>query len=357
MNRKITAGLAFLLNTFLFATSYAVSKGTLERIDPIVFSFFVMMMLVPAALVILVFSWRQLSREIVKSGFLLGSCLCLGLFTIYIALKYNTATSTAFYPSLNGFVAAFVAWLFLRQPVNRGTWLAGIVSVGGAALLIVNSPMGGARGALIAFIGGLICTFYVFLADREQRDKTAYWPLFGVELLTMAMWASLAVLLFGDWQMVHPALPKDLWAILYIAAGTIFLPTLITVLLQKYISPVTVSFIYILEPVLGAIVATVYLREVLPLNGYLGGGLIVVGALIHTWSMATVPISEAGRRPSQALFDQRLQILRLVALGYPLLCFGAGLFLVYRLGGFPPLAWRELYRLGPQLSIYLRQGR
>src|SRR5579859_1420864 len=116
-NMKITAGLAFLLNTFLFATSYAVSKGTLARIDPIIFSFLVMMALVPVALGILAFSWSHLSREVVKSGFVLGSCLCLGLLMIYIALKYNSATSTAFYPSLNGFVAAVFAWCFLRHPI------------------------------------------------------------------------------------------------------------------------------------------------------------------------------------------------------------------------------------------------
>src|SRR5207245_5458653 len=63
-----------------------------------------------------------------------------------------------------------------------------------------------------------------------------------------------------------------------------FLPTLITVLLQNHISPVTVSFIYTLEPVLGAVVANFYLNETLPIAGYLGGGLVVLGAVLHTWS-------------------------------------------------------------------------
>ncbi len=115
---KLVAGLAFLLNTILFATYYSVAKEALGRIDPIVFSFFEMTSLVPVAFCLILFSWKDMNRTVVKRGIFLGSWLCLALFTIAIALKYTTATSTAFFPSLNGFLAALIAWFFLRQPVR-----------------------------------------------------------------------------------------------------------------------------------------------------------------------------------------------------------------------------------------------
>ncbi len=356
MKMKIVACLAFLLNTFLFGTYYSVAKEALGRIDPIVFTFLVMTSLIPIGLVMVIVSWKNMTKEAVKSGFVLGSCLCLGLFTLSVALKYNSATSTAFFPSLNGLLAAVISLVFLRQHISKATWFAGVVSVIGAILLILNSSIGGIRGALIAFIGGLFCTLYVFLADHEQRKQASYWPLFGVELLTMAGWANLVALLFGDWHAVHPALPKDLWIVLYIAVGTTFLPILITVLLQKHISPVTVSFIYILEPILGAIAANIYLRETLPLDGYIGGGLVVAGAIIHTWGMAERPANRLALHRRFSLASQRLQSSWIGILGYPLICFGIGLFVVYRLGGFPPSSWRELYRLGPSLSSLVQQG-
>lgn len=356
MKMKIVACLAFLLNAFLFGTYYSVSKAALGRIDPIVFTFFVMTSLIPAGLVIVVLSWRQMTRAAVKSGFVLGSCLCLGLFTLAVALKYNSATSTAFFPSLNGLLAAVFAGLFLRHTISKATWFAGLVSVIGAILLIMNASMGGLRGALIAFIGGLFCTFYVFLADHEQKDKAPNWPLFGVELLTMAIWANLVALLFGNWQAVHPAIPGDIWSILYIAFGTTFLPILITVALQKHISPVTVAFIYILEPILGAIAANIYLKEILPLDGYIGGGLVVAGVLIHTWGTAEQPGSGITLHQRFSLLGQQLQSSWIGVLGYPLICFATGLFVVHRLGGFPPAAWRELYRLGPMLLSLVQQG-
>ena len=353
MKMKIIAGLAFLLNTLLFGSYYSVAKEALERVDPIVFTFFVMMTLVPPAICIIAFSWRQMNREAVKSGFLLGSCLCLGLFTLAVALKYNSATGTAFFPSLNGLLAAICTWIFLRQPISKGTWFAGLVSVSGAVLLMLNASIGGARGALIAFIGGLFCTFYVFLADHEQKGQTAYWPLFGVELLTMGLWGSLIALLFGNWQVVHFALPKDLWVVLYIGIGTTLLPTIFTVWLQKYISPITVSFIYILEPILGALVAFLYLHEVLPLDGYIGGLLVVAGVVIHTWGTVERP---------QRLRVERMQPVAISAgqtswfnaLVYPMVCSLGGVLLIYKLGGLPPAAWYELVSVGPQLPALLQ---
>jgi drug/metabolite transporter (DMT)-like permease len=286
---KMVALLAFFLNVLCFATYYAVAKEALNRIDPIIFTYFEMMTLVPVAIIIIICSWKHITAAIVKRGMLLGSSLCLALFTIAIALKYTTATSVAFYPALNGLLAAVFAWFFLRQPMRKSTWFAGVLSVVGVGLLVFNSSMGGWRGSLIAFLGGLFFTVYVFLSDSPgefSESKHAHWPLFGIELLTMALWGNLVVLLFGDWHAVHPSLPKDIWVVLYVAGVCTFVPTLIAAAMQRFITPVTVSFIYILEPVLGAFIAAYYLHEMLPLAGYIGGLLLVLGALVHTCGTA-----------------------------------------------------------------------
>lgn len=356
MRMKLIAGCGFLLNTIFFATYYSVTKEALNRIDPIIFTFFEMVSLAPAGLLIILFSWKDINRAVVKRGILLGSMLCLALFTIAIALKYTTATSTAFFPALNGFVAALIAWMLFREPLTRRTWLAGALSVGGAAILIFSSSMGNFRGTLIAFLGGLFYTGYVFLSDHEQKNEQAHWPLFGVELLTTAVWANLVALLFGDWQAVHPALPKDIVVVLYVAFACTFLSTLITVLLQKHISPVTVSFIYILEPVLGALMANLYLGEVLSVQGYMGGALVVLGSIVSIWSS----IGQGGeKRADKQLVARDVGNVRgswVSILLYPGLGCVLGALLLMRLGGMPPVAWDEVYRIWPQISQDFQQG-
>jgi drug/metabolite transporter (DMT)-like permease len=345
---RFIAGCAFLLNTILFATYYSVTKEALGRIDPIIFTFFEIVSLVPAGLLIILCSWKHLSRAVVKRGILLGSMLCLALFTIAIALKYTTATSTAFFPALNGFVAALIAWALFREAMKGATWLAGILSLAGAALLIFTSSAGNFRGTLIAFLGGLFYTGYVFLCDHEQKDEQAQWPLLGIELLTTAVWANLIALLFGNWQAVHPVLPRDIWLILYVSVACTFIPTLITVRLQTYISPVSISFIYILEPVLGAIIANLYLGEILSVQGYVGGALVVLGALVNTWA-------SMGRPARRRLRGQATQsrVWWVSALLYPGAGFLVGAILLLRLGGLPPTSWNEVSRIWPRLSQYL----
>src|SRR5947209_16531950 len=134
-----------------------------------------MVTLLPAGICILILTRKDVSKALVKRGVLVGSWLCLALFTIAIALKYTSATSTAFFPALNGFLAAFIAWLFLQQPITKATWFAGLLSLVGAALLMMNSTVGGARGSLIAFLDGLFFTGYVFMSEREQKDQAEEW--------------------------------------------------------------------------------------------------------------------------------------------------------------------------------------
>ena len=360
MKLKGIACLLFFLNTALFATYYSISKEAMGRIDPIVFSFFEMILLVPVAVCILIWTWQDVNRAVVKHGVILGSWLCLSFFTIAIALKYTTATSTAFFPSLNGLLAAFIAWFLLRQPIKKSTWVAGIISVIGTVLLISVTSVGGWRGTLIAFLGGVFFTFYVFLADHEQKDIPNPWSLFAVETLTMAVCATFIALLFGNWQAVHPSLPKDGLVLLYIAGATTFLPILITVTMQKHISPVTVSFIYILEPVLGALFANLYLHETLPPIGYLGGGLVVIGAVIHTTGIA-LPSTEKRLRKSISTTQRRqpkqLYYVKPIAITIAFTLFLAAEFaLLYSLGGFPPRSWLALYRLWPHLSTLAQSG-
>ncbi len=356
MRMKLIAGSAFLLNTILFATYYAVTKEALGRIDPIIFTFFEMVSLAPAGLLIVLCSWKQVTRALVKRGILLGSTLCLALFTIAIALKYTTATSTAFFPALNGFVAALIAWALFRQPPGGATWLAGVLSLAGAALLIFTSSMGNFRGTLIAFLGGLFYTGYVFLSDHEQKDERGQWPLFGIELLTTALWANLVALLFGNWQAVHAIWPKDLWVVLYVSTACTFIPTLLTVLFQKYISPVTVSFIYILEPVLAALIANLYLGEVLPVPGYVGGGLVVLGALINTWGTLGGFTEKRAERQYASREVRGARPSWVSMLLYPGLGCLLGAVLLYRLDGVPPTSWSELTRVWPRIGQYLQEG-
>ncbi len=291
---KTIAYSSFFFNVLLFATYYAASKDALFRIDPVMFAGFELIVLLPVALGI-VWLWRkQLSKNVITRGVLLGSCLGGVFFSLAVALKYTTATETAFFPCLNGIFAAIVSWAVLRQRVSLWTWGAALLAMLGMALMI-GAPLHTTewRGDVAAFLGGMTYTGYIFLVDALLVDHSpdgsaqlALWPVLGVQLLTLCALALVCIFLFGNWQAVRPQMPKDLWAVLWVGM-TVLLPTITSPFMQKYVDPTTIAFIYILEPLISAVVAFLYLGEVLSLHSYIGAGLVLVAALSQT-AMSTL---------------------------------------------------------------------
>lgn len=289
MKKTAAYGLA-LLNVMLFATYYSVEKEALSRFEPVVFVCGVMLLLLPAGLGLLISARNTVNQDVLMRGSLLGA----GLFGVNIllagALQHTSATATAFFPCLNGIIAALFCWLVLRRSLHKLTWLAAMLAVIGMGLMMADHPLfsqqGEWRGDLLALFGGVLYTGYIFLVGSLLIAYTATRPsawrsILGAQFLSMAALAVLTALLFGDWHALHP-LPVDLWALLYVAGAIILLPTLIGAFMQKYVEPVTVSFIYILEPILSAVVAFFYLHEFFSPTMYAGEVLVLFGVMLQT---------------------------------------------------------------------------
>ncbi len=285
---KYLASCSFLFIVICFGTYYAVTKEALGRINPVVFACGTMLLLLPVALFLCLLMRKDITREVLTRGSLLGGCLCGVTLLLTVALQFTSATATAFFPCLNGLIAALFTWLVLRRRVPRLTWCAATLALLGMGLMMAHTSFHTAewRGTLLAFLGSVTYTGYIFLFDRllvgYQTDRpTGFWPVLGIQLLTMAAGALVILLLFGDWHALHPE-PRDLLAVLYDGLVILLLPLLLASCLQRYVNPTSVAFIYMLEPVLGALVAFLYLHETFPPSMYIGQGLVLCGVLLQT---------------------------------------------------------------------------
>jgi drug/metabolite transporter (DMT)-like permease len=279
---------SFLFIVLCFGTYYAVTKEALGHIPPTVFACGTMLLLLPVALVLCLLVSKDITREVLIRGSLLGGCLCAVTLLLTVALQYTSATATAFFPCLNGLLAALFTRLVLRRFVPRLTWGAAILALLGMGLMTASTTISldEWRGTLLALLGSLTYTSYIFLFDRlligyQTTRPTGFWPVLGIQLLTMAAGGLVVLLLFGDWQGLHPE-PKDVLALLYVAVFILLLPLLLAARLQHYVNPTSVAFIYMLEPVLGALAAFLYLHETFPLSMYIGQGLVFCGVLLQT---------------------------------------------------------------------------
>ena len=284
------AWLVFVLNTVLWGLYFAVTKSVLGRVDPWLFGFLELAATTPVALALLLRYGRHLTRPLLRQALGLGLTFALNTVLVTLALCFTTATNTGFFPAVGGLLAAGVTAL-LGQRVARRTWWAGGLGLAGAlGLLLTGRAAGHGWGDVLALGGALAYLGSVFQADRlSHAAGPALWAVLGVELLTTAAVLALPVLALGRWGGAAALHPPDLALIVGVGLGASLLPAASALAFQKYVPPVTVEFIYALEPVMAVLAARWLLHETLSPAGWAAGALILTGTVLHAWPTALRP--------------------------------------------------------------------
>lgn len=272
----------FVLSPILWGSFYALSKSTLQDIDPLLFTVAELAASLPLAMLLLWIRRKGDFRSAFKAALPLGLCLFSVILLAIWALNFTTATNTAFFPALNGFFAAMIAQFILGRRVSYKTWIAGLLSCTGGLLVLWYSSAGGGnfRGDALALMGAVGYTGYIFLTEHYTRSGDL-WLIFALELVILSG-LSFAVFLLagGPYEFRKLTDPKIFGNILYVGIATTFIPTAISIFFQRYVDPIIVALIFISEPLWGAFLSWLLNGEKIALWGYVGGGIIALGALL-----------------------------------------------------------------------------
>jgi len=282
--------LAFAINPILWASFYIVAKPGIVETDPLLFSTLELLWTVPVGVLILACLLRRITLRDLLRGMIAGTSLYAVVLLSAAALYLTTATETAIFPALNGLLAVAFAWLFLGREADRKTWLAGIVAAIGVLSVL---PAFGNRfaGNFVALLSAVAYTSYIYVAERVTRDSDAdVWTIFASELLTMAAYGSILVLVIGSGRLLLNQAPSMYWTACYVGIGTTVIPTAISIIFQRYVPPVTTAFLYTLEPIWSAALAAGALGEHLSVRSYLGGLAILLGAALHSLPLSSFPL-------------------------------------------------------------------
>ncbi len=300
--RKV-AVVAFFLNTLLYATYFPVAKGALSCLDPWIFMASAEALTLPVAFALL-WRGRRLTAQTWRSGVLLGVIANLGFALGLQALRFTSATNTTFLGALSGVIGALITRVMLNQRLHTMTWVAGALSTVGAIGLVFAGGWAGVNlGDLIALVAAAIYAWNIFQTDRETtRPAADTRGLLAVVLITGAALAFVECLIFADRTTVARFEAADLGVLIYVAVVTTVIPYAVTLKLQRHLQPVTVAFIYVIEPLWSAVFAAVYLGEMLSPQGQASAGLILAGALLAVW--ATLPPAQAEAMATSGAFER-----------------------------------------------------
>jgi drug/metabolite transporter (DMT)-like permease len=289
-----TAYVVLILANVVYGSSYAVSRVVLEHMGPATLSFCRLaigsLVLVPLAL-----AQRREDRPLSRSD--RWSIFWMGLFGFAAAfafgnwgLRLSTATNAALLITVEPVSLILLSPLVLGERLTRREGVGALLTVVGATVVVLNGIPGATvaiaphwRGDLLLVLSGVAYAGYSLfgrdvLARHRAVPVTAWSILWGLVVMapfTVAEWVAGERL---EWTQT-------------VIIGTLYLGLVITALgyliwnwgLERVEAPRLAIFVNI-QPLAGALLGVVALREALTIYTVAGGVLILIG--VHTTLLA-----------------------------------------------------------------------
>lgn len=215
-------------------------------------------------------------KTTIKSGMLAGSVLFIAASLQQVGLIYTTAGKAGFITSLY-IVLVPILGIFLKQKTHFTTWIGALTAVVGLYLLSINESLSIEFGDFLEIVGAFFWAAHIQLIDRFVRNVDAI-KLSSIQFATCSILSLIVAFIFEDVSFI--GLSDALVPILYggiMSAGVAYTLQAIG---QKSAKPSHAAIALSMESVFAAIGGALLLEERLPVKGYLGCGLMLLGMLI-----------------------------------------------------------------------------
>lgn len=275
-NTQLNADIIMLIVTMIWGSSYLFMKMGLDSFQG--FNLIALRFGIAFILAGAVFYKRfiHIDRRTCFYGFLLGTILFFIMSVVTIGLKFTTISNAGFLFSLSVvFVPLFLAIFFRKKPEKKVV-LGVAVSITGIALLTLNHELMINSGDFLIILGAVFYAIFIIVTDKLTKNCDSI-TLGILQLGFAGAWGLLFSLFFEK-----PHLPNttESWvAILALSILCSAIGFIGQAYAQNYSTPTHTGFIFSLEPVFAALFAFIFVGETLPVKGYLGAILILVGVL------------------------------------------------------------------------------
>lgn len=280
----------------IWGTTFAVVKVALPDVTPVLFGFARFGF---AALCFLIFFpktrrafwilFEPISKEekqVRNDVLILGVTLGAGYIFQFIGLMTTTTSKSAFLTSTTVIWTPIIAYSLGKEAITSRLVFAVLISILG--ILFLSKPFDGpvVIGDILTVLCAISFGFYIVFIDQAFKNARKL-GISGADagLLLSAMQLMVATLLMG---IAMPLLeePRFVFTTASVAgwAYTALLGTGLTIYLQtRYqdeVSPSLAAIIYMLEPVVAAIIGYLLLAERMGMSEVAGAILIIFGVII-----------------------------------------------------------------------------
>ena len=195
--------------------------------------------------------------------------------TFIISIQNTNVANTLIMVAMAPMLSAVLAWFFLKEPTNRATWVAILITFLSVTFIFYDSvQLGNIIGDIFGFITALGLAINANLA-RFARDR---------DLVPSAVIGKLVVAIFAFFFVENFELVKlDMIIVSLMCVMCVAIPFVLVTIAPRYISAPEVNLFFLLEVILGPIWVWLIIKEQPSTQTIIGGIIIIITIAVHSF--------------------------------------------------------------------------
>ena len=289
MSHRASAILSLILVMCVWGSAFSVTKTAIAEVPPVLIAF-LRFALAAAVMLPLALARRGPAQRMTKRQWATVAAMGICGFTLFqaganIAQTYTTATQAAIIQSIIPVLTAILAALVLRErPAGRGVAGIALSLAGVFAVVLVAAPSASARSPLLggAIMVGAVGMWAIYtvlakrLAGADMLRVTAYSTAFGALFL-------LPLALIESGGLALPAISWRGWlSIGYLGLVSSAIANLLYNRSLAHLEANQTATFINLVPIVGVVVAVLFLGEPLIVWQLAGGAVTLLGVWLAT---------------------------------------------------------------------------
>lgn len=275
------ANLFLVVITAAWASSYLFTKMSLGTMEPFTIVAYRFILAFVVAYFVLRKKVRHVSKATLAVSCLLGMLLCLVSAVFGYALKMTDASSAGFFISTTVLFVPLLSAFMTRKMPTRQVRIGLVITFIGLATFTLKATFSIDVGMLLCLVTALVYAIHIVLNNALVKKHD------GVQLGVYQLgFGGLFAIAFG--AMFEPfAYPVDQGNWLTLLALAIFasaFPAVAQSAVQKYTTAEATGFIFALEPIFTAVMAIVFLHEMMDGQEIIGALFVFAGVIIATYT-------------------------------------------------------------------------
>lgn len=278
--KRTLAVIALLVSAMFWASAYLFVKQVVEVMSPYYLLSFRYLLAAALMFLIALPRLKNMTKELLKGGVLMGTALFVEFLTFTVGLKYTTASRSSFIVAGYIIILPFVYMLIRRKMPKKQELAAAALCMIGIAFILTGGEGSLNKGDVITAFCAVSYAFHIVFSGKYAKQYDGI-LLNLVQIGTTAVLATITALLFGTPP--ETITLGQAGSILYLAAGATIIPYLLCLYGQKYVSTTTSGIVLSFESVFATLLSILFLHDKISLQ-FAFGGLLVIGAFfVSEW--------------------------------------------------------------------------